>query len=222
MGFKFYFQMTIIGYPRFLEPATPAPAKAIESARQIAKKFGPRSLVWRYDPIIITSATNANWHLKNFARLLNLMEGVTDTCVISFIDMYKKLDRNFFPVLKKEGITFLNPAKDDLLKLAFKMVELAKEAGISLQTCCEPDFVKDGLNPTSCIDLQRLEDMAGSSFTNIKRVPTRKGCGCIYAKDIGAYDTCVFACAYCYANYSPAKSRVIKTKIKDFSLTLSP
>ncbi|VAX21844.1 hypothetical protein MNBD_NITROSPINAE01-1343, partial [hydrothermal vent metagenome] len=121
MGFKFYFQMTCIGYPRFLEPATPEPAKAIESAKQIVKKFGPRSLVWRYDPIILTSATNANWHLQSFAKVLNLMKDITDTCVISFVDMYKKLDRNFFPLLKKEGVDFLNPDKGDLLTLIVKM-----------------------------------------------------------------------------------------------------
>ncbi len=222
MGFKFYVQITTIGYPKFIDPASPEPANAAESARRIAQKFGPRSVVWRYDPIILTSATDANWHLQNFAHNMNLMKGVTDTCVISFIDMYKKLDRNFFPLLEKNGVTFLNPAKADLLKLTHKMAELAKEAGISLQTCCEPDFVKEGLHPTSCIDPHRLEDVTGKPFDAIKRVPTRKGCGCIHAKDIGAYDTCVFACAYCYANHSPAKSKVIKAKIDDFSLALSP
>lgn len=240
-GFKFYLQQTTIGYPKFIEPASPEPEKAAESAKRIAKKFGPRTLVWRYDPIVLTSATTAGWHIQNFSKCLQLLTGVTDTCVISFIDMYKKLDLNFFPLLEKEGVEFLNPSKAELLTLVTKMTKLAKKAGIYVETCCEPGFTLTtsptnqrmlegvigaagfaNISPTSCIDPRRLEDVAGKpSFTNVK-VPTRKGCNCVCAKDIGAYDTCTFACAYCYANHSQAKSRLMMSKIEVSSDSLSP
>jgi len=221
-GFRFYFQMTTIGYPRFIDPASPDPSKAAASAKQVVKKFGPRTVVWRYDPIILTSATDADWHLQNFAKVMSLMKGTADTCVISFIDMYKKLNRNFFPVLKKEGVEFLNPGKDDLLELAIKMTKMAKDDGIAVQTCCEPDFACEAVPATSCIDPLRIEDLTGQTFANIKRVPTRKGCRCVHAKDIGAYGTCVFGCAYCYANHSRIKSKAMRGKIKDTADSLSP
>ena len=31
----------------------------------------------------------------------------------------------------------------------------------------------------------------------------RQGCNCIESRDIGAYDTCLNGCKYCYANKNP-------------------
>ena len=35
----------------------------------------------------------------------------------------------------------------------------------------------------------------------------REGCHCIESRDIGAYDTCLNGCRYCYANRNPQPAR---------------
>ena len=34
-----------------------------------------------------------------------------------------------------------------------------------------------------------------------KKQPLRKECACFMGNDIGAYNTCLHGCKYCYANY---------------------
>ena len=46
----------------------------------------------------------------------------------------------------------------------------------------------------------------GVEFRDLKHKGTRAGCHCIESRDIGAYDTCLAGCRYCYANKSPQKA----------------
>ena len=55
----------------------------------------------------------------------------------------------------------------------------------------KPDWV-DLINPA----------ITGNPFLALRAEPTREACGCVSSVDIGAYDTCLFGCAYCYATSS--------------------
>lgn len=41
----------------------------------------------------------------------------------------------------------------------------------------------------------------GIEFKNLKHKGMRQGCHCIESRDIGAYDTCLNGCKYCYASF---------------------
>ena len=43
----------------------------------------------------------------------------------------------------------------------------------------------------------------GIEFKELKHKGSRQGCHCIESRDIGAYDTCLNGCKYCYANKNP-------------------
>ena len=46
----------------------------------------------------------------------------------------------------------------------------------------------------------------GVKFKSLKHKGMRQGCQRIENRDIGAYDTCMNGCKYCYANKNPHKA----------------
>lgn len=46
----------------------------------------------------------------------------------------------------------------------------------------------------------------GIPFRELQHKGTRQGCSRIESRDIGAYDTCLNGCKYCYANKNPQKA----------------
>ena len=221
-GYSFYFQLTLIGYPDYIDPGSPKIEAAVKTAKTLRNVFGPRSVVWRYDPIALTSDTDAMWHKENFASILELMGGVTDTCVISFIDSYKKMEKNYFSLLKDRGVEFYNPEKEELVLLVDELYKMAAEKNIAVTACCEPLFTGSAdIEKATCIDFARLSDIKGVDLGGIPKRATRPGCSCYLSKDIGAYDTCISGCAYCYATRSRKKAIENRKRATVESLSLS-
>jgi len=221
-GYRFYVTLTITGYPKELEPGCPPAERAAALARDLAGRYGPHAVVWRYDPILLTSVTGAAWHRQNFSRLLGLMEGAVNECVISFADFYKKVERNLASPLARLGAETLEPGWDELRALAADLAKEAGERGVRLTACCEPELGLDTAPASSCVDPARLAAVSGKDFSALQKNPTRPGCGCAASKDIGAYDTCPAGCAYCYANHSPGRSANNAGSMDPRSLALAP
>ena len=76
-----------------------------------------------------------------------------------------------------------------------------------IQTCgTNGDFTRYGICTSGCMTLDILGEANGVVFKNLKHKGMRQGCHCIESRDIGAYDTCLNGCKYCYANKSPQKA----------------
>ena len=194
-GKPFVVQYTILGYPRAIDTNVIDPRLAIENARAIAAAYGSRVVVWRYDPILLTPETEAGWHRANFARLADALAGITDEVVVSFAQLYAKSARN----LAKAGITWRVPELAEQAGLIADLGAIAAERGIALSLCTQPDLaVASGAAAARCVDAARLADIAGRPVAAATK-GNRPGCLCAQSRDIGAYDSCVHGCRYCYA-----------------------
>ncbi len=205
-GYPFVVQYTLTGYPRALEPSVPALGSSLEITSAIARSFGSRALVWRYDPVLITSLTPAAWHLANFARLADALAGKTDEVVLSFAQIYAKTQVNTQAAAERHGFTWRDPEPDEKRQLLDELAAIGRRRGLNVRLCAQPDLLVPGLGPASCIDLGRLSDLAGTSLTG-RTKGNRPGCLCAESRDIGAYDSCPQGCVYCYAVRRPEMAK---------------
>lgn len=198
----FFVQFTVTGYPRALDAHTPRAADAIAQIKALARKFGPRAVVWRYDPVVVSSLTPADWHLRNFAQLAGELADSVDECVVSAAQIYKKTQRRLDIAAEIHDFDWQDPDWDPKRELLGRLSEIAADFGINTTVCSQPDILNGrdspGLAAARCIDAARLSDIAGYDIT-AREKGNRKGCLCAESRDIGAYDSCAHGCVYCYA-----------------------
>ena len=205
-GYGAYFHGTLNDYGLPFEPNAPPTARVIESFHALAQRYSPRHLIWRFDPILLSNATPAGMLVEKFGGLAERLRGATLRCVISFADFYRKVRGNL-ERLTKEGVRCEEPTLEGQIALVRQLVGIAGQYNIRLAACCESGLLAiDGVQQAHCIDSRLLADLFPAKFHQLAPAPTRDGCGCFASRDIGAYDTCVHGCVYCYANSSPAKA----------------
>ena len=93
--YMYYFQFTLTGYGRDVEPNLPHKREAlIPTFQRLSEQIGKERVIWRYDPIFLSDRYTVEYHIKAFEEIAASLAGYTDTVVISFIDFYKKTMRN--------------------------------------------------------------------------------------------------------------------------------
>jgi len=205
-GRPFVIQFTLTGYPRALESAVPGAEATLAQIRGLAQRFGPRAVVWRYDPLLASELTPADWHLRNFARLAQALRGSVDEVVLSFAQLYAKTRRNLDAAGRRHGFAWRDPPEDEKRDLIARLAEIAAGEGMAATLCAQPSLVSGFVRPAACIDAGRLSDVAGQPIA-AKRKGNRPGCDCYESRDIGAYDACAQGCVYCYAVSSQARAK---------------
>ena len=90
-----YWFVTITPYGPEIEPHVPPKAQVLQDFITLSKIVGPDCIAWRYDPIFLSDTYTAARHIAEFEQLAAVLSGYTRTCVISFIDLYEKVRRNF-------------------------------------------------------------------------------------------------------------------------------
>lgn len=194
----FVVQYTVTGYPTALETSVPPVTAALDDIRGLAERFGPRCVVWRYDPVFWSSLTPPDFHRENFASIAGRLRGAVDEVTLSAAHIYRKTRRNTDESAGRADFTWWDPAEDEKTALLSDLGALAADSGMTATLCSQPDLLADGLTPAKCIDAERLADIAGRPFKS-RRKGNRPGCLCAESRDIGGYDSCPHGCVYCYA-----------------------
>jgi hypothetical protein len=197
-GVPFVVQYTVTGYPRPLEGMVPHAEQAIAEIRGLAETYGPRAVVWRYDPVLISSLTLPAFHHENVARLAGALAGAVDEVCLSFAHIYRKTGRNLAAAAAAHGFTWSDPEISEKRAILQDMAQVAGDFGMAATVCSQPDLTAGSLAPARCVDARRLSDVAGHPIA-ARQKGNRPGCLCAESRDIGAYDTCPHGCVYCYA-----------------------
>ena len=196
-GLRFLFLFTLLGHPRALDPHGPSADSAVETFRRLADRLGPARVVWRYDPLVLSQATDPDWHRRQFAHLAGRLRGFTRRCKLSLVDRYAKMAPRMRALEGTPHAFDEGPAPAGLLE---DLAGLARENGILLESCAETeDLASRGIPAGRCIDPDLLFEVFGIEVPRRKDPGQRPSCGCAVSRDIGMYDTCRFGCAYCYA-----------------------
>ncbi len=189
---QFWF-VTITPYGRDIEPGVPDKHKTIGDFKTLSDTVGVNSVAWRFDPVFITDKYTADYHLRSFEKIAAALEGYTKTAVISFIDLYPKVKRNF-PEAREV-------TKEERLFLGKAFIKIADSHGMTLRPCAEGDELAPyGADCSGCMKISDYEKAIGKTLNAPKKRGARAECACYLSCDIGAYNTCRHLCRYCYAN----------------------
>jgi hypothetical protein len=197
-GFPFYVMVTVSGYPLELEPSMVRTGKVLEAIRELARKIGPERVIWRYDPILLSSITDEDFHLKNFKALAQNLSGSVRQVIISLYSEYKGAKQRL-EVLENLGVLQMIDTSAGLGDLLADLAQAAGAVGMEMQSCAsKTDFSPYGIRPGACIDAELIKKLWGLEF-NCKDKNQRPNCLCRQSVDIGSYRVCGAHCVYCYA-----------------------
>ena len=195
---------TITAYGKDIEPKVPSINQSIKTLKRLSDIVGVNKILWRYDPILLTEKYTVEKHLETFEYMAEKISPLVYRCIFSFVDMYKKVEENM-----PEIIPFTD---EDKVKLLKGIGEISKKYNLYTQTCATNEsYERYGIHAAGCTTREILEQAHNVVYKNVKGTGIRENCQCIPSRDIGAYNSCLSECKYCYANRKPdIPKKVIK------------
>lgn len=190
-GLHYYFQFTLNDYEREgFEPNVPPLKERIETFRQLSGMIGKERVVWRFDPVMFTSATPPELMLERVRRIGEQIKGCTEKLVFSFIDVnvYKKVQNNLIRetnLFTKDNIACAEPNYVQVRQFVEGLARLRDEWrerdgwNVTLATCAEAAKLAEfGVEHNRCIDGELMKRVFADDkdfvfYLNYGRMPDK-------------------------------------------------
>lgn len=224
-GYHYYFLYTLMDNPKLLDPKAPSVKHSIKIFKKLSDFIGPEKIIWRYDPIVLSNITDIDFHKKAFENIAGSLNGYTLRCIISFVEIYRKITGRIARLSEKGFM--VNEGDNDIPALSVFLAQAAAKNTMQIQSCAlKKDLKEFGIFPGKCIDDDYIKKFFGLKLDLKKDPSQRKECGCVFSKDIGMYNSCLYECRYCYAttsfekaginyrSHNPCSSSLLETDIK--------
>jgi len=213
-GYHLFFNFTVNTADRLLEPRVPDLASRLEQLAALCRRFGPRVINWRFDPLCFynTAQSGRADNLGDFELIAAVAGSLgVERCVTSFMDDYAKIRKR---TAAMPGFGFVAPPLEEKVSTCLMMARKLEAYNIRLQTCCEKEVLAllpagSGIEKGRCISADLLMELFGGRISQKRDSGQRvaAGCGCHVSRDIGSYawHPCHHNCLFCYANPSSGR-----------------
>lgn len=151
-GINCYVQYTLNDYQNEHLEKVPPLTQRIETFKHLSDKLGSDAVIWRFDPLFLSSSLSINTLVSKVENIGNQLLGHTKKLVFSFADIssYRKVLFN----LTKRKIDFREWSYSEMENIASQISSLNKRKwNFELATCAEKiDLSKYGIEHNRCID----------------------------------------------------------------------
>ncbi|MDR0971836.1 MAG: DUF1848 domain-containing protein [Bacteroidales bacterium] len=163
-GICYYFQFTLNDYEKEgFEPNVPPLEDRIATFKQLSSLIGKERVIWRFDPLMITSELSARDLLLKIWNIGNQLKDYTEKLVFSFVDVqtYLKVQNNLIKrthYFDKNSVQYAELTEKQIIEIVeglCKIREYWKSEGwdIILSTCAEGiDLDMYKIEHNRCID----------------------------------------------------------------------
>ncbi len=166
---KCYIQYTLNDYEDEKLEKVPSLEKRIETFKLLVQRLGMGSVVWRFDPMLLTDSISIDDLLHKVKNIGDQLKGYTEKLVFSYADIhsYKKVKSN----LERNGIPYYEWEEPQMEEFAQKLSVMNKERGwnYTLATCGEKiDIARYGIEHNRCIDGDLITKLSWNDYTLMK------------------------------------------------------
>jgi hypothetical protein len=181
-GYRYYFQYPLLNNPPPLDPKSPPLETSLKTFQGLARHAGPERVIWRYDPIVFTTLTSADFHQEAYTQIAKALRGYTHRSVISLMDLYPKTKKRLSGMAERgaELLPASYTSEAWFPELMQGLVQIATDNAMEIVSCAEEiDLAPYGVRPGKCVDDEYIQRVFGIDVTHAKDPSQRRACGCV-------------------------------------------